>query len=74
MKKGRIVWFNSQKGFGYALDSDGNSVFVHYSAIESDDSFKVLHKDTPVAFNVEESEDGTVRATKVRPLSPEGNA
>jgi cold shock CspA family protein len=32
----KIVWFNNDKGFGYAQDSAGNLIFVHESAIASD--------------------------------------
>ncbi len=74
MNRARIVWFNAQKGFGYALDDDGNAIFVHYTSIESRDDFKTLDKDAPILLKAERAEDGTFRATKVRLVIPQGNA
>jgi len=34
LKKGRVRWFNNQKGFGYIVLEDGSEVFVHKSQIE----------------------------------------
>ena len=33
MVKGRVKWFNDQKGFGFIEVEDGKDVFVHRTAI-----------------------------------------
>jgi cold shock CspA family protein len=62
----KIVWFNNDKGFGYAQDSAGNLIFVHESAIASDaQKRRPLEKEQEIELKFTE-ELGELRATKVR--------
>ncbi len=51
MKKGTVKWFNSQKGFGFICDDEGNDVFVHFSGLAMD-GFKTLEEGQSVTFDV----------------------
>ena len=51
MNAGTVKWFNEAKGFGFIAQSDGDDVFVHYSAIEGD-GFKSLMDGDRVEFEV----------------------
>lgn len=33
---GTVKWFDSKKGFGFILNSEGSDVFVHFSSIQGD--------------------------------------
>jgi len=48
---GTVKWFNEAKGFGFIAQSEGDDVFVHYSAIEGD-GFKSLMDGDRVEFEV----------------------
>ena len=34
--KGKVKWFNSNKGFGFINRGEGPDIFVHYSQIQYD--------------------------------------
>jgi CspA family cold shock protein len=57
MEKGRVKWFNAEKGFGFIERDGGNDVFVHFSAI-SMDGFKTLEEGSEVEFDVVDGAKG----------------
>ncbi|MTI49532.1 cold-shock protein [Sporosalibacterium faouarense] len=63
MVKGTVKWFNATKGYGFISTEDGEDVFVHYSAIETD-GFKTLDEGQEVEFEIVEGEKGP-QATNV---------
>ena len=64
--KGKVKWFNSEKGYGFITGEDGNDVFVHYSAIEGA-GFKTLDEEQEVEFEVTQGDKGP-QATNVNKL------
>ena len=47
MATGRVKWFDEKKGFGFIEREEGNDVFVHFRAINSD-GFKTLDRKSVV--------------------------
>lgn len=64
--KGKVKWFNGEKGYGFITGEDGKDVFVHYSAILGD-GFKTLDEDQEVEFDVVDGDKGP-QATQVTKL------
>ncbi len=54
---GTVKWFNSEKGYGFITTDEGQDIFVHYSAINSE-GFKTLNEGDQVEFEVTEGDRG----------------
>lgn len=51
MEKGKVKWFNAEKGYGFIERENGEDVFVHFSAIEME-GFKTLEEGQEVSFEI----------------------
>ena len=57
MQKGKVKWFNSEKGYGFIESETGGDVFVHFSAINME-GYKTLEEGMEVQFEVIEGAKG----------------
>jgi len=61
--RGRVKWFNDQKGYGFIEQDGGEDVFVHFSAIQGS-GFRTLSENDRVEFEIVEGPKGK-QATNV---------
>lgn len=61
MATGVVKWFNEQKGFGFIKADEGEDVFVHHSAIQSQ-GFRTLAEGARVQFEIEQTPKGKAAA------------
>ena len=54
---GTVKWFNTEKGYGFALNESGEDVFIHYRSIQQE-GFKDLQEGQQIAFVQVKSEKG----------------
>lgn len=66
--RGKVKWFNSQKGWGFLSPENGDSdVFVHYSRIDME-GYRNLKDNEDVVFEIEEGDKGPI-AVNVRKVA-----
>ena len=57
MAKGKVKWFNDQKGYGFITVDNGADVFVHHSSILGE-GFKTLKEGEAVEFEITKGPKG----------------
>jgi cold shock protein len=63
--KGRVKWFDAEKGYGFIESEDGGDVFVHFSAIQGE-GFRTLEEGEPVEFDIVQGDRGPQSANVIR--------
>lgn len=63
--RGKVKWFNPEKGYGFIARDDGRDVFVHYSAIQME-GFKTLDEGAAVEFDIVEGARGLQAANVMK--------
>ena len=66
MARGKVKWFNEQKGYGFIEQDNGTNVFVHYSSVKGE-GFKTLAEGQEVEFDVTQGPKGP-KAENVVPI------
>lgn len=57
MVRGKVKWFNDQKGFGFITPESGKDVFVHHSEIQSQ-GHRTLVEGQEVEFEIVQGPKG----------------
>mgnify|MGYP004677056371 CR=1 FL=1 len=55
--RGRVKWFNNEKGYGFIENGNKDDIFVHYSAINQN-GYKSLTEGDCVEFTLLETSKG----------------
>jgi cold shock protein len=55
--RGKVKWFNGEKGYGFITQDNGADLFVHYSEIQGG-GFRTLNEGDTVEFEVTEGKKG----------------
>lgn len=55
--QGTVKWFNASKGYGFISREDGEDVFVHYSAVQTE-GYRSLDEGQRVEFTIERGPKG----------------
>lgn len=63
--RGKVKWFNENKGYGFITGDGGQDVFVHFSAI-LEDGFRTLREGQEVEFEMLEGDRGLQAANVMK--------
>lgn len=62
--KGKVKWFNKEKGYGFIVKEDGNDIFVHYKDLNME-GFKLLKDGQEVEFDIGIADYNKIKAINV---------
>lgn len=64
--KGKVKWFNKEKGYGFIIAEGEEDIFIHYSNIDMP-GYKTLKENQEVEFDLIKTEKGN-QAENIKPL------
>jgi CspA family cold shock protein len=70
MPIGTVKWFDTKKGFGFIVNSEGRDVFVHYTSIDGD-GFRALRDGEQVEYEESQGEKGLLAKAVKRMVARE---
>jgi len=62
--RGKVKWFNPEKGYGFINTENGEDIFVHFTAIDME-GYKTLAEGQLVEFDIIKGDKGN-QAVNVR--------
>ena len=65
MERGKVKWFNPEKGFGFIERENAKDVCVHFSAINME-GYKTLEEGIEVQFDIVDGKNGDQAANVIR--------
>jgi cold shock protein len=65
-EKGIVKWFNAAKGYGFIQRSNGEDVFVHFSAIQAS-GYRTLDEGLEVEFEIKRGSKGLQAENVMKP-------
>jgi CspA family cold shock protein len=65
MPRGKVKWFNDQKGFGFITRDGEKDVFVHYTGIAGE-GFRSLREGDEVEFEITDGPKGEQAVNVIR--------
>jgi len=65
MHRGKVKWFNENKGYGYIVNENHQEVFVHFSVIDMK-GYKSLQRGALVEFEFIDGEKGPLATRVIR--------
>jgi CspA family cold shock protein len=66
VRRGKVKWFNENKGYGFIRQEDGKNIYVHYSDIVGS-GFRTLSENENVEYDLEEGFKG-IQAVRVKKI------
>ena len=65
MPRGKVKWFNENKGYGFIQRSGGEDLYVHHSEIEAQ-GYRTLTEGDEVEFEIQKTDSGNRAANVTR--------